>query len=537
MMVRTGPLARGTWYVVCGPRWGNPWTTEHGLCTRRQRGGFTLIELLVVIFIILLVSAVALPTVLPAINHRQVSEAGRILQGALAGARDKAIHDNQPCGIRLLPDPAFPITWTNTTNTVNPYQILAYDRVVPIESAPEYSEGYCTPVPAAAGGYFAQGLPYPIIQHQVSITWNLNAATVASTPPELLLVESPVSTSSTTPGAPNAPTSWFWNIRVGDKIQINGAGAWYTVVGPMVIPPYGANIGGTFYANTDMFVNAGPPTTIGNQNVPQITTTVTTAAGTATSTQPVEYLFLVNGQDDNNNGWVDEGFDGVDNNGNAQIDEYAEWETEAWQGALANGGVANVTYTIQRRPAVAPNAREIALPTQMVIDATSLLLPQQERSRVPLDIQTQYSGMIDIIVNPDGTVLPAVGYSSPSSFRMSSAFYHLWLAERQDLNATQPGASATTTNYVAASWSGTSPYTLPIAQPGGSYTSNWGGPYLRGESAVLSLNARTGQISVNANPPFFYDPVLGYTNSPGTNAVYNATYPFIQAEQGVYGGP
>ena len=74
---------------------------------RRQAGrrGFTLIELLVVMLIILLVSAVVLPTVLPAISHRQVSEAARILQGALVGARDTAINNNAPAGIRLLPDP------------------------------------------------------------------------------------------------------------------------------------------------------------------------------------------------------------------------------------------------------------------------------------------------------------------------------------------------------------------------------------------------------------------------------------------------
>jgi prepilin-type N-terminal cleavage/methylation domain-containing protein len=60
----------------------------------RRRRGFTLIELLVVILIILLVSAVTLPTVIPAITHRQVSEAARIFQGALAGARDTAINNN-----------------------------------------------------------------------------------------------------------------------------------------------------------------------------------------------------------------------------------------------------------------------------------------------------------------------------------------------------------------------------------------------------------------------------------------------------------
>ena len=76
-----------------------------GLGHPGERAGFTLIELLVVITIILIVSAVALPTVLPAMQHRQVSEAARILQAVLVGARDAAIRDNAPSGIRLLPDP------------------------------------------------------------------------------------------------------------------------------------------------------------------------------------------------------------------------------------------------------------------------------------------------------------------------------------------------------------------------------------------------------------------------------------------------
>ena len=70
-----------------------------------RRSGFTLIELLVVILIILLVSAVTLPSIISAMSHRQVSEAARILQAALVGARDSAIHNNAISGIRLLPDP------------------------------------------------------------------------------------------------------------------------------------------------------------------------------------------------------------------------------------------------------------------------------------------------------------------------------------------------------------------------------------------------------------------------------------------------
>ena len=116
---------------------------------RRQAGrrGFTLIELLVVMLIILLVSAVVLPTVLPAISHRQVSEAARILQGALAGARDTAINNNAPAGIRLLPDPVLNGQSLNApggtagVSTLDPTRILASNRYVPIQLAPDYSEG------------------------------------------------------------------------------------------------------------------------------------------------------------------------------------------------------------------------------------------------------------------------------------------------------------------------------------------------------------------------------------------------------------
>src|SRR4051812_23065003 len=138
------------------------------------RGGFTLVELLVVIFIILLVSAVALPTVIPAISHRQVSEAARLLQGALVGARDAAIHANAPRGIRLLPDPAFITRITSGTiaGQIDPTKILACNRIVPIQPAPDYSEGFVNilhdtlqsgyPFPANLPRYPQQAsIPYP----------------------------------------------------------------------------------------------------------------------------------------------------------------------------------------------------------------------------------------------------------------------------------------------------------------------------------------------------------------------------------------
>ena len=94
-----------------------------------------------------------------------------------------------------------------------------------------------------------------------------------------------------------------------------------------------------------------------------------------------EFLFLVNGIDDNNNGWIDEGYDGVDNNlayENRQrhnafdADEIAEWEAETWPSAYRRPATpTNVPYTIQRRPAPVGNAREISLPTNVVIDMTT----------------------------------------------------------------------------------------------------------------------------------------------------------------------
>ena len=52
-----------------------------------MRRGFTLIELLIVITIILVISVITLPVVIPAMQHRQVSEGARLLQGTLVGPR------------------------------------------------------------------------------------------------------------------------------------------------------------------------------------------------------------------------------------------------------------------------------------------------------------------------------------------------------------------------------------------------------------------------------------------------------------------
>ncbi len=485
---------------------------SHGIPARPSarpiRRGFTLVELLVVMFIILLVSAVVLPTVIPAISHRQVSEAARILQAALAGARDTALNNNAPAGIRLLPDPVFnginpSVNSPATTfpNQLDPTFILASNRFVPMQLAPDYSEGLVsvlvTPPVFDTGTTF----PYP------PSLGGGNYPVVAGTPGPILVLQQSVTNPST--GVVNPPTSWYWNIRIGDRIQINNAGISYTVVGPMSV------------VNPELFVNTGAPGTN-----PPLTLTI------GTVTYHPEFLFLVNGIDDNNDGYVDNGWDGIDNDGDGLIDQVTdtlttpltEWvETETWQGAIASGNSTNLPYTVTRRPAVAPGARETLLPSNVVVDLTSWnpgfynntapfntygITWVAERSRLPVDPTTGY---VDILINPNGTVMPTTVYSSPSSFGMASSFYHFWLSERGDLF--DPHAQTGV------------PYLLPMVAGAANYPSAsdlLGTRALSGERRLVTLYTRTGQIITNQ---------VENTNFNGTNP----SLPFLLPQQGVRG--
>ena len=176
--------------------------------------------------------------------------------------------------------------------------------MVPIANAPNYSEGQLVKWTDALPATVA-ALPYPGPGTAAipSPTWGNTSV--------LMVYEAILDSNSQL----NAPTSWFWNIRVGDKIQINNAGRWYTIVGPMNVTPA--------QGNSEMFVNVGPPGTKSPLSLPL-----------ATGGQGFpEFLLLVNGRDDSvpKNGWIDEGWDGVDNDGINGIDDIGEWiEVEAW---------------------------------------------------------------------------------------------------------------------------------------------------------------------------------------------------------------
>lgn len=349
--------------------------------------GFTLIEIMVVLVIIAIVTVVALPTAMNALQHRQMSEGARILQSALAGARDAAIRDNAPAGIRLIPDPVL---------------ANAYSAILPLSAPPEYTEGLAS----SYSGYPA----------------TVTMGTMA------LVIEEAVIDST---GAPLAPTNWFWNIRVGDRIRFAGTGNSYTVQGPMV------------QANPERFVNVGLP---GAQSPLQ------------RGNNFPEFLLLMNGRDDNLDGLIDLAANGLDDDQLNGIDDAGEWNYsflvfggDPWRqnpadpsGPLISGIAYAVhpppeveqwlgrapmfsTYEIRRLPIPSASARQISLPSHVVIDIA--------RSKLQVD---PLSDQVDIVVRQDGTLAPMLPYSTPAAVTLTSSFFQFWLSERSDIGVSTP---------------------------------------------------------------------------------------------------
>lgn len=145
-------------------------------------------------------------------------------------------------------------------------------------------------------------------------------------------------------GTRNNPTSWAWNVRLGDAVHLHGRD--YLVCGPMVEP------------NAEGYVNYGP-------------------AGATTGLDrgdgPAEYLLLSNGLDDDGDGITDDGRNGIDDDLDGATDDDDEWEIERWIGLSALGETSGA-YRIIRRPTPIPYA-ESELPSGVVLDRNGSTIP------------------------------------------------------------------------------------------------------------------------------------------------------------------
>ena len=502
-------------------------TTTRQIVHRLKTRGFTLVELLVVIAIIGLVSAVALPVVLPALNERRVSEGARILQASLAGVRDSAIKANAPRGLRFLLDPVFDF---QSSIAGGP---LASNRFIPIEPAPNYSEG------AINGGISIPNRQ--IVSSKGSVASYLRIAAAESF--------ETIQGNGTKVTVLNSPTGWQYNIRLGDKIQFGGSGNIYTVAGPVhrvsrVLEPEPNPTG-----NPELYIHYYLKTIDQNTEVNLFGDVPSIYGG------PLEYLNLTNGIDDDGDGWIDEscdgidndgdgiidpGFNGIDDNNNQFVDEPAEmfigvngplsgdeYEEEKFVGLhLANPPV-NSSYIISRRPVVSPGGAETTLPAGVVIDLTTwnagaIPLPAAsaavpypaahlpERSRLPVN---PFNGYVDIMLDQTGRVVsPGAGTgtsgANANSPLASLPFYHFWIADREDVVA--PLFDTSTTQGVAYPNPNPDQYAspahvnlLPLAQGTLDSAGNpYGGPYLKGERRLVTLFAKTGQIVSNSIESF-----------------------------------
>jgi prepilin-type N-terminal cleavage/methylation domain-containing protein len=454
-----------------------------------RRSGVTLTELLVVIAIILLLSAAALPTAYVTFAERAVSEGASIVQANLSMTRDRAAGSGQPQGVRFLPDP-------DLTDLAN--GVLVSNRMVTLTTPPNYSEGLVVPVveiftPAATG------LPIEIRRLAV-----YGAKTDNS-------------------GIPSSPTAWHFNIRQGETIRIGGVGNQFTIAGPITVGP-----------------RAGNPERFINRTFNGLAAGDQVQALPIPSDPNYEILYLVNGRDDSGNGYVDPQFDGIDNNGddvidpgyngfddngNGPVDELSElllglpavppeYEQDdpilqafGWarvNDAVGPGNIPLLTpltdpfggtpelitnalmvpryrYVISRRPSAASDSREYTLPAGAVIDFTTLGLADStiipERSRVPIDPVT---GIVDLMIYPNGQVVPSTPYGLRQSMTTGFPFYFLWIAAREDVHAPTGATSAAQP-------------LLPMPREVGLA----GPPFLEGYRRMITISPNSGHSSVS----------------------------------------
>ncbi len=84
------------------------------------RRGVTLVELLVVIFVMLLITAITIPVIAPAMANREVREAARMVDSFINGARTRALQTQHPFGVMLERQPDNPSACTTLSYCEQP---------------------------------------------------------------------------------------------------------------------------------------------------------------------------------------------------------------------------------------------------------------------------------------------------------------------------------------------------------------------------------------------------------------------------------
>lgn len=165
-----------------------------------MRRGVTLIELLIAIFIMLLITAIAIPAIAPALKNRDTREAARMIDVYFNGARTRAALTGHSYGVMIERMPGQP----------NGAVTLSY-----CEQPDAYTGDY-----AGSGG--ASGSTIYLLGNGGFGYWG---------PPSMTGTPTVISTPSVFPSndsgwiagpAPNGGTGWLTNIAPGDVMVANG---------------------------------------------------------------------------------------------------------------------------------------------------------------------------------------------------------------------------------------------------------------------------------------------------------------------------
>lgn len=504
-----------------------------------RRRGFTLIELLIVITIILIVSVAGLSVVLPAIGSQGVTSAALLVQASLAQVRDEALRSGAPAGIRLIPERDGRFRFLDPSVAGGIGLTPAYTRMIALRQGSDYDEGQVRGI-----NVLPPVNPLSDLQQFPLVLPFAPANLVGSAAKWRTVWESKFSQFVTPAiGVPRAPTSWYWNIRQGDKIRLKNSGRSWTIVGPVLLGPNAtANAGNTLLSaadkvlvNTERYINWGSSASF--QSYP---------VASYTPMPPKEFLIVLDGIDNDGDGYVDEafdgvdndgdgfvdpGFDGIDNDGNGYVDDPLEMLWSA--GGIYNGGEYETEeqlpllgvidtnaqdYTIERRPVPAPGAREVPLPAGVVIDLTTYNPATPglaERSRLPVDPLT---GFVDVMVAPNGQVVQPIA-GRTKGVAADLPFYHFWITDTEDV--IEPDS----TSYPR----------LPLPQTALGYTPSSPERVLKGNRRLLSLNTRTGQINRTTLETFDVTGLSAPPNPDTRELVIGR--PFRQAEAGLKDEP
>ncbi len=202
------------------------------------RRGFSMIELLIVVAISMLLIAIAIPFIRPALASNKLREAARQVNTYLVGAKARAAENGRPFGVRLVR------SWVDQTGDPNECYRLQYVEVPPYYSGDV--EGALITVGGPGG---PAPSPPPPTQYEFF------ASVPNNDPASLSLALVPTDTS----GSPL--------VTPGDLIRFSYSGVWYRIID--IFQGQGHTAANDTVLRLSVLANpALPPVGVGNQPWP-----------------------------------------------------------------------------------------------------------------------------------------------------------------------------------------------------------------------------------------------------------------------------